>query len=506
MIIKNAIIYDGTGNLPFNADLLIDKDKIGKINYHLNIADNKSFDAQFLCLAPGFINMHSHSDLEVFRNKDMEHVIRQGITTEIIGQDGLSVAPVINKVFQELANNMACLAGIIDKSYWWRSFGEYLDEVRDANPAVRIESLIGHGTIRMCVMGNDNRKPNSSELKKMKELTAKCLKEGARGMSFGLAYPPSSYAQTKELIELAKVVAEFDGIVMAHMRNEGDHLLDSIEEMGEVARRSKVRLHISHLTANGPKNWGKIKEALKKLTELRKEGLDIGFDHYPYTAGCTGLKRVVPDWAYAGGEKGFQFKINRKDKYHKILSEVKYHIEEGRGGAEKIMISSVPSSENYWMVGKTLSYIAEKMNLLPEEAALKILQMEGPSVVAIYFCLDENDVIEAMTSPWQAICTDGIIGSHPHPRTYGSFPRVLGKYVRELNIMRLEEAIRKMTMEPARRLRLWDRGLIREGMSADLVLFDPNRIKDQNSYIKPKIFPIGIRAVWVKGKLIYCDL
>jgi len=506
MIIKNAIIYDGTGNLPFNADLLIDKDKIGKINYHLNITDNQYFDAQFLCLSPGFINMHSHSDLEVFVNKDMEHVIRQGITTEVIGQDGLSVAPVTNAIVTELANNIAPLAGVLDREYWWRSFGEYLNEVRDVNPAVRIESLVGHGTIRTCVMGNDNRKPNSSELKKMKELTAKCLKEGAKGMSFGLVYPPGSYAQTKELIELAKVVAEFDGIVMSHMRDEGDHLLDSIEEMGKVARQSKVRLNISHFQASGPKNWGKIKEALKKLSELRREGLDIGFDHYPYTAGCTGLKRLVPDWAYAGGEKGFQFRLNRKDEYHKILCEVKYQIEEDRGGAEKIMIISVPNKENRWMVGKTLSYIAEKINLLPEEAVLKILQTEGPSVVVNFFSLDEKDVTKLMMCPLQTICTDGIIGSHPHPRTYGSFPRVLGKYVRELNIMRLEEAIKKMTMEPARRLRLWDRGLIREGMSADLVLFNPNSIKDQNSYLQPNIFPIGIKAVWVKGKLIYCDL
>ena len=235
-------------------------------------------------------------------------------------------------------------------------------------------------------------------------------------------------------------------------------------------------------------------------------GLDIGFDHYPYTAGCTGLKRLVPDWAYAGGEKGFQFRLSRKDEYHEILCEVKYQIEEDRGGAEKIMIISVPNKENRWMVGKTLSHIAEKINLLPEEAVLKILQTEGPSVVAIFFSLDEKDVTKLMMCPLQTICTDGIIGSHPHPRTYGSFPRVLGKYVRELNVMSLEEAIRKMTMEPARRLRLWDRGLIREGMSADLVLFNPNSIKDQNSYLQPNIFPIGIKAVWVKGKLIYCDL
>ena len=505
MLIKNVTIYDGTGNLPFKADLLIDKMRIKKIDHHINITDEPSINANDLCLAPGFINMHSHSDLEVFRNKKMLHAIRQGITTEIIGQDGLSVAPVTNEIIQELNDNTSYLAGIIDKPYWWRSFGQYLEEIKRAKPTVRLVGLIGHGTIRMCIMGNDRREPTFSEISQMKELTAKCLKEGAKGMSLGLVYPPCSYAQTKELIELAKVVAKFDGIVMAHMRNEGDHLLDSIEEIGEIARQSKVRLNISHFKALGPKNWGKIKEALEKLSDLRKEGLDIGFDHYPYAAGCTGLKRVVPDWAYAAGEKGFQLKLNNKDEYYKILSKVKRHIEEVRGGAEKIMIASVPSSENYWMTGKTLFYIAEKMNLLPEEAALKILQTEGPSVVANYFCMDEKDVTEVMKCPWQTICTDGIVGEHPHPRTYSSFPRVLGFYCREQKIISMEEAIRKMTSEPARRLRLWDRGLIREGMSADLVLFDSKIIKDQNSYVKPKIFPIGIKAVWIKGNIVYSE-
>jgi len=242
MLIKNVTIYDGTGNLPFKADLLIDKMRIKKIDHHINITDEPSINANDLCLAPGFINMHSHSDLEVFRNKKMLHAIRQGITTEIIGQDGLSVAPVTNEIIQELTDNTSCLAGIIDKPYWWRSFGQYLEEIKRAKPAVRLVGLIGHGTIRMCIMGNDRREPTFYEISQMKELTAKCLKEGARGMSFGLVYPPCSYAQTKELIELAKVVAEFDGIVMAHMRNEGDHLLDSIEEIGEIARQSKVCL------------------------------------------------------------------------------------------------------------------------------------------------------------------------------------------------------------------------------------------------------------------------
>ena len=505
MLIKNAIIYDGTGNLPFKGDLIVNGSKIGKIDHHIDTMDNESIDAEFLCIAPGFINMHSHSDLEVFRNDKMEHVIRQGITTEIIGQDGSSVAPVTDEIVTELACNMAPLAGFLDKEYWWRSFDEYLKEVRKTNSAVRIESLVGHGTIRMCVMGNVNRRPKKSELRMMKELTADCLKEGAKGVSFGLVYPPGSYAETEELIEIAKIVAKFDGITMVHMRDEGDNLLESIEEMAELVRKSKVRLNISHLKALGPRNWGKIKLALQRISELREEGMDIGFDHYPYISGCTGLKRVVPDWAYQEGEQGFQARLKNKSVYIMILSEVKSRMQNIWGGAERIVINSVPLSGNEWMIGKKLTDIANKMNLLPEEAALSILKI-SPSVTANYFYGDENDIETAMKSPWQTICTDGIVGVHPHPRTYASFPRVLGRYCREKHFMSIEEAIRKMTAEPARRLRLWDRGLIREGLSADLVLFDPIEIKDMNSYLEPKIFPEGIRAVWIKGKLIYSEL
>jgi len=505
MLIKNAIIYDGTGNPPFKSDLKIYNGKIEKIKYHLDIKDNETFDTESLCIAPGFINMHSHSDLEVFRNNRMEHVIRQGVTTEIIGQDGSSVTPVTDEIITELTYNMSPLVGVLDREYWWRSFSGYKNAVKKLNSVVRVESLVGHGTIRMCVMGNVNRKPTKSELKEMKELTENCLKEGAKGLSFGLVYPPGSYAKTEEIIELSKVVAKFDGIVMVHMRDEGDRLIESIDEMIEVIRNSKVRLNISHLKALGPKNWGKVKIALKKISELRREGMDITFDHYPYSVSCTGLKRLVPDWAYDNGEKGFQSRLKKTDEYQKILSTVEYRIQSVFGGAERIVISSIPYIKNNWMIGKSLAQIAKIYNLSPGETSLKILQI-SPSITANYFSMNEKDIVEVMKSPWQTICTDGIMGKNPHPRTYSSFPRILGSYCRKQKIMSFEEAIRKMTSEPARRLRLWDRGLIREGLSADLVLFDPIKINDKNSYLKPKIFPEGIRAVWIKGKLIYNEL
>jgi len=476
-LIKNVWIYDGTGTSPFLSDILIEEGKIKKVAKRINIKSDNIIDGKGMALCPGFINVHSHSDLIALIDNKMEHVIRQGITTELVGQDGSSVAPVTDEIVHELSDNMAPLAGVVDRDYWWRSMGDYLGEIKKANPPVKIESLIGHGTIRMCVMGNENRKPSYDELDMMKDIVRNSMKEGAKGLSLGLIYPPGSYADTEELIEICKVIAEYDGIMMVHMRNEQDKILESLEEMIRVAEESKVRVHISHLKALGPKNWGKVREALNKIEELNKKGLEMNFGQYPYEAACTGLKVIVPTWAYEGGENAFQERLRKDEVYQKILEGVNNNIE-ARGGAD-----------------------TDKIGLSPGKAALYLLKKEGPSVVAVYFAISLDDVAYIMKSPLQTICTDGIMGSHPHPRTFGSFPRVLGKYVRELKIMSLEEAIRKMTLEPSRRLRLWDRGIVREGMSADLVLFNPETVSDKNSYLEPKIYPEGIHAVWVSGDL-----
>ena len=501
-LIKNACIYDGTANKPFYADLLIREKLIKSIGRDLPATDCLCVDAAGLALAPGFINTHSHMELEVLKDPSLPSVIQQGITTEVLGQDGSSVAPLHDGLLQELADNMAPLAGRIQKPYPWRRFGEYLQTVERVKPAARFVSLVGHGTIRMNVMGSERRQPTQAELEQMKQMLAQCLQEGAKGLSFGLIYPPGSYGDTDELIQLAKVVAAYDGIVMVHMRNEKDKLLESIREMKQVVEESGVRLQISHFKSLGQVNWGKVREGLDMVQKMQDQGFDITFDQYPWTAACTGLKVCVPQWAFAGGEQEFQKRLADPIIYKKIRKETADEISV-RGGGKSILIAETATQEYKWMAGKRMDEISQRLQLSTEDAVLKILQHEGPLVIAIYFSISEDDVVQVMKSPFHCVCTDGIMGAFPHPRTYASFPRFLGHYVRDLGVMPLEQAIQHITQEPARRLRLWDRGMIREGLSAVLVLFDPEKIADINSYLDPTVTPVGIQGVWVEGVYQY---
>ncbi len=503
ILIKNAEIFDGTGNRPFCGDVLVEGAIIKQVAPRIKAQDTDTVvDAAGMALAPGFINTHSHLELELLKRPEVLSAVCQGITTECLGQDGSSVAPLTDDLVQELADNMAPLAGTLDTPYPWRSFGEYMDAVEAAKPAARFVSLVGHGTIRMNVMGNDNRQPTAEELRQMQQLLAKCMDEGAKGLSFGLIYPPGSYGNTQELIEMAKVVAEYDGLIMVHMRSEKGQLLESVEEMIRIVKETGVRLQISHHKALGKPNWGKVRQSMAMIDDMQAQGYDVTLDQYPWTAACTGLKVCCPGWAFDGGEQGFQARLRDPEMYEKVLKETREEIAV-RGGGEAILIGSVATEEYAWMVGKRMDEISQKLGMEVGEAVLHILQHEGPAVIAIYFSISEDDVKFVMTSPWHCVCTDGIIGAKPHPRAYASFPRFLGTYVREMGVMTLQEAIRHITSEPARRLRLWDRGLIREGMSADLVLFDKDTIKDGNSYLEPEIPSVGVKKVWVLGEEKY---
>lgn len=506
-LIKGATILDGSGAPPFVADVLIADGMIKQIS---NNIPNELHDycdiveAEGKILSPGFINTHSHSELELFKDPRLLLVIGQGITTEVLGQDGSSVTPIDDAHVNELAESMAPLCGKIDRPYWWRSYADYMREVEKVDPAVRYVGLIGHGTVRMAVMGSVNRDPSPEELKQICDLIERGMKEGARGVSFGMIYPPSSYAPTEELITVCKVVAQHDGIIMVHTRNEMGRLIESFEEMVHVMKESGVRLQISHLKSLGFLNWGKVLKILDRMAELQSEGYDITFDQYPWTAGSTGMKVIAPGWAYAGGEDEFQKRLCDPLLYEKILKETREELYV-RGSGKSVQIAAVPAGEFEWMAGLRLDAVADRLGMDEAVAVLYLLKKTRSAVICVYHAICEEDVQKVMQSPYHCVCTDGIVGAVPHPRAYSTFPRFLGRYVRDLQVMSLPTAIRNITSEPARRLRLWDRGLVREGMSADLVLFDYDRIIDTNSYAEPKKLPAGICKVWVKGALRYQD-
>lgn len=503
-LIQNVKIYDGTGDRPFYGNVLIGNGIIQKVGKDVVGENCAVVDGTGKILTPGFINCHSHSELQPFLDPRMYQVIGQGITTEVVGQDGLSVAPIDDAHAAELTENMICLCGTAGKEFWWRGYREYMDLVEQANPSCRFVGLLGSGTIRMNVMGSENRPATPEELGRMCELIERNMEEGARGLSFGLIYPPSSYASTEEMIEVCKAVAKHDGIVMVHTRNEMDRLIPSFEEMVHVMKESGVRLEISHLKSLGPSNWGTVSKILERMEELQREGYDIGFDQYPWTAGSTGLKVTAPGWAYAGGVDAFENRLRDPDTYAKIAEETAEILRE-RGGGKCVQVAAVPeSTEDFsWMPGLRMDAIAKKLDMDEVTAILYILSKTRSSVLCVYHSISEEDVQNVMRSPYHVVCTDGIVGAVPHPRAYSTYPRFLGHYVRDMGIMPLETAIRHITGEPARRLRLWDRGLIREGLSADLVLIDYDRVIDTNSYVDPIRLPQGICKVWVRGQLRY---
>ena len=517
-LIQNARIYDGTGTRPFLGDVLFGRGdagmgeepdgKILRIGRFLRPddfgPDCETVDAGGRMLTPGFINCHSHSELQPFKDPRMLQVVGQGITTEIVGQDGLSVAPIDDAHAAELSENMVCLCGKGDRDFWWRTHAEYMKFVREANPACRLVGLLGSGTVRMSIMGSENRPATPDEVRQMCALIEEGMDEGARGLSFGLIYPPSSYASTEEMTEVCRAVAKHDGIMMVHMRSEMNLLLESFEEIVSVMKASGVRVEISHLKSLGPRNWGKVLRILERMEELNAEGYEIGFDQYPWNAGSTGLKATVPGWAYSGGEDAFQARLNDRETYKKIAEETAVILAE-RGHGERVQIAAIPeSSEDFsWMPGLRLDEIAGRLKMSEVDAALHILRKTRSTTLAVYHSISEDDVQAVMRSPYHVVCTDGIVGEVPHPRAYSTYPRFLGRYVRDLGIMTPERAVNHITGEPARRLRLWDRGLIREGLNADLVLVDYDRMIDTNSYADPIRLPAGICRVWVGGRLRY---
>ncbi len=481
LLIQGGRVINGSGKPGFVADVGIKDGRIVAIGDLQNKSARKTLDAAGQVVAPGFIDLHTHAERRILDFPDVHNYIRQGVTTVVGGNCGGSPWPI----------------------------GEFLQKVEQKRLALNLALLVGHNTIRRQVMGTENREPRPEELEQMKALVEQAMREGAVGLSTGLKYVPGAYAKIDEVIELAKVVAKYGGFYATHMRDEGLKLLDGVEEALEIGRRAGVPVHISHHKAVGKSMWGKSKLTLAKIDEAVQAGMDVTLDQYPYTATSTGLTVVFPAWSLAGGQERLRARLADPEQRRKIKEAIVYNIIYDRGGGDpaSIVVSSFPPDAS--LEGKNLAEITRMRGRkpTPENAAetlMELQEMGGGS--GIYHCLAEEDVKRIMQHPLTAVASDGATIEYgkakPHPRSYGTFPRVLGKYVREENVLTLEEAIRKMTSLPAQRLKLQDRGRLQPGAWADVVIFDPETVRDTATWTEPHQYPVGISYVLVNGRIV----
>lgn len=506
ILILNGKIISGLGNPWFWGDLAIVKDKIVRVGRLAKAQAKKSIDAKGYFVTPGFIDGHSHSDLFIFIDPNTKQKVMQGITTENIGMDGMSVAPIDDKDIADWRKFLSGLAGNPKIDWSWRSFSDYFDAVDALPTSDNITSYVGLGTIRLKVMGMADRGPTPDEIDQMKRIAAQAMEEGARGISSGLIYPPCQYQTQNEMIEIAKIVREYDGIFDVHIRNEGASVIQAIEEVIEIGRQSGIPVLITHFKVMGKKNWGLSKKTLKMLDDVRQEGVEVTIAQYPYTAGSTMLHAVIPPWYHSKGpDKLIQMLREDKEPIKKdIRDKMNWENWEANVGWENIVVSSVESEDNKRYEGKSIVEIASMRNLDdPADAALNILAEEELAVGMIIFGMNEDDVIRIMKHPTVSFITDGILGGKkPHPRVYGTYPRILGKYVRDQGVLSLEEAVRKMTSLPAEKLRLKTKGVIAENYDADITIFDPDTIIDKATFDNPRQFSSGIEWVIVNGQVV----
>ena len=511
VLIAGGRVLDGSGNPWFRADVGLSDGRVVAVGRLRGDAAARTIDADGLFVCPGFVDMHTHSDLQLLVNPDHSAKVRQGVTLDVLGQDGLSYAPVTSdEVLGQLRRQLAGWNDDPPGFDWdWRSVGEYLDRL-DRGIAINAAYLVPHATVRMCAMGLDDRAPTPGELDRMKELTAQGLEDGAVGLSSGLTYAPGMYADDDELVALCEVVAEQGGYYTPHHRNYGMSALEAYADCIEIARRSGVPLHLAHAHLGFEINKGRAPELLAMIDRARADGIDVTMDTYPYLAGATYLHAYLPGWMHAGGADRTLQRLRDESLRERIRIALE---DEGSDGFHDvpidwriIVVSGARRPENERWIGKTIAEAAAEAGKRPVDFVCELLVEEELGVPSIAHIGNEENVRAIMTHPAHTAGSDGIIiGERPHPRGWGTFPRYLGVYVRELGVLSWEQAIRKFTSLPAQRIGFGDRGLLRPGMAADVVCFDPETVRDTATYEEPRSFPDGIPYVLVNGRFAVDD-
>lgn len=511
LILRGGTIVDGTGNEPYAADVGIHNGRITAIGDLQNASAPCTIEAVGLCVAPGFIDIHTHSDISLLYNPQQTSALAQGITTQVVGNCGIAMGLITDEPIFAYERRWLAPYGI--RVTWEGRFARFHEAVAERGTATHIIPQVAHGTLRKRVMGMERRPPTPAEMDQMRALIEQAVEDGVWGFSTGLEYAPGSYAKTEEIIDLAKVAARYGLFYSTHLRDEADGLVEAVQEALRIGEKAGIRVQLSHHKADGERNWGSVHRTLQMVEEARAKGLDVMLDQYPYDAYLTSLLTgILPDWATEGGPDAVVERLRHPATRQRIITEILTRHPDWDSTAEgshwqRVVIAVARNNRD--LQGKSILQVARERHCHPVDCVLDILIEEHTFVSAARFTLSEEDVRTVLRHPLTMIGSDAIATApmgkmavdRVHPRNYGTFPRVLGRYVRDLHILSLCQAVHKMTGLPAQRLGLRDRGVLREGAIADITVFNPLTVQDLATFAEPHRLPLGIEYVLVRGKL-----
>ncbi len=505
VVVRGGTLYDGGGGEPYAGDLAIDGDRITALvpaGRRPGVRGRLEIDAAGLAVAPGFVNMLSWATASLLVDRRAQSDVRQGVTLEVFGE-GWSMGPLTAEMKEEMVARQGDLRFDVE----WTTLGEYLEHLERRGVAPNVASFVGATTVRIHELGHADRAPSAEELERMRDLVRQAMAEGALGVGSSLIYAPAYYAGTDELVALAAAAGQSGGSYISHIRSEGEGLLEAIDELIEIARRAGVRAEIYHLKASRPENWDKLEAAIAKVEAARAEGLDVGADVYTYPASATGLNAIMPPWTQEGGHDAWVARLRDPATRERIRAEIDMI------SADKILLVGFKSERLKPLTGRTLAEVAAERGVSPEVAAMDLVVVDDSRVGAVYFSMSEDNVRRKVALPWVTFGSDAgapsaegvFLKSMSHPRAYGNFARLLGRYVREEKLVPLPEAIRRLTSLPAANLKIADRGRLAPGYFADVVVFDPATIADHATFAEPHRYSTGVRHVLVNGVPVLAD-
>ena len=502
LILSGGLVIDGTGKEPYAANVCVKDGKIDCITTENDLNTKEMLDVSGFAVTPGFIDTHSHSDANLLQDAPTESKLAQGVTTEIIGNCGMSVLPATEEHYEELDDYVQ----LNYRTHVRNSVSDYAADAQQKGLSINCGMLVGHSMLRMAVMGFVNRDPDENEMEGLKALLDRELRRGAKGMSLGLIYPPSAFSSQEELVELSKVIAKHNGLLAVHMRNEGAKVFEAVDEMITIAERSGAHVHISHLKLMGKPQWGRSVELLQKIRSARDRGIHITCDQYPFHASSTLVTAMVPHWAHAGGPEALMRRMENREGAEEIRKEM-----ENRGGPHAVLVVNTRGAHPAWE-GMYIDEIAQELGVDPVDAVIRVVLETKTTGECIYFSMDPQDVMNIMQEPYICVGSDGnalsfdknFTKSNVHPRHFAAFSQYF-QTVRENNLMPIQQAVHKATGLAAEIMNITDRGILAEGMAADIAVFDPDAYESRSTFMESRVPPVGVRHVLVNGEFALRD-